>query len=222
MNNERFNFWSDKLDKSYSTLSESENYGLGYKLLFSPWSTIDDSEILFLSQNPGKEGSSSINKSISDERGNSYVVEQKTTASPITAQYLKLAQLLRVNPSSILCGVVNPFRSNSWDELPHKMKIEGNLIGKDFWSEVCEQKNFKYIITTGGDASKLAIDFTSASLFKEIPSGWGSNNLKMHRTENCTSIISLPHLSRFKLLSRRECIKPLKEIFQIKPESLFA
>ncbi len=208
-------FWSKKLESVYNQLSQSEQYYEGYKLLYSQWSTIDAAEIVFLSLNPGKEGSSSLNKSLSDERGNSYVIEQYTTASPITEQYLRLADFLRVDPLSILCGVVNPFRSGSWQDLPNKMKVEGNKFGESFWSEIFKKNKVSLIVATGADAGEFVVNVKSADLANQILSGWGNIVIKEYIAKDGTKIVVLPHLSRFKLFSRKECLEALREIFGI-------
>ena len=84
------NYWQNKL----STLERDYSFHEGYKLLFSPWNTIQKANHAFISLNPGRAPDGADLRVISDERGNSYEVEEFTTKSPLTAQFLKLCSFL--------------------------------------------------------------------------------------------------------------------------------
>ncbi len=208
-----YEYW----DKKLATTADLLGVRQGYKLVYSPWDTIGNAETVFLSLNPGSgvpDGADLC--TLSDERGNSYEVEQHTTRSPITAQFLKLAELLGLEPSEILAGALIPFRSKNMEALsPAESKV-GLRFGKEFWAEVFTEKPPKLIICCGRDDVTPAVcEILKAFFVNQIPSGWGNINISSYRTIKGTLIVSLPHLSTFKLLSRAECAQQLRIIFEL-------
>ena len=121
----------------------------GFKLLYVPWKTILTSKIAFISLNPGKPPKNADLRVISDERGNSYEVEEFTTESPLTPQFLKLSKFLKVPPRLILTGAFCPFRGAKWKHFSKEKKNIGFEIGKKFWFPVIRKNNIKLIITLG-------------------------------------------------------------------------
>jgi|TARA_B100000315_G_scaffold167405_1_gene155940 hypothetical protein len=205
-------WWEDRLNK----LEKSHSFNLGYKLLCCPWKTIEDATHAFISLNPG--AATPVDAQIrctSEERGNSYFIERYTTRSPITEQYIKLIELLAINPNKVLTGYAHPFRSAAWSDFNSVEKDAGLELGVDFWKMVLDQGRIKTVIITGSDLSKTFVDRMGAHQETQIPSGWNPTSLTKHRTDKNIEIISLPHLSRFKLLSRANCYEPLREIFSI-------
>ena len=109
-------YWIKKLEEAKIELGFSD----GYKFVYGPWTTLDKAEVAILSLNPGRAPDGADMCTISDERGNPYAVEREETKSPLTEQFLRLAQLLRMQPTEILTGVVAPFRSDSWSDLDRR------------------------------------------------------------------------------------------------------
>lgn len=124
-------YWIKKIEKAESDLGFKD----GYKFVYGPWTTLAQAEVAFLSLNPGRAPDDAEMRTISDERGNSYEVERYTTKSPITDQFLRLADFLNQKPADILAGVVVPFRSDSWAELSKHQKNESLKLGREFWAE---------------------------------------------------------------------------------------
>ena len=97
--------WDNKLRE----IEAAYRFKRGYKLLYCPWETLDHHKLVFLSLNPGARtphGSDPIEQAISDERGNSYEVEQFNSRSPISDQFLRLCEFMAVAPAEVLTGVV--------------------------------------------------------------------------------------------------------------------
>ena len=190
------------------------NFSEGYKLLYCPWSTINQSSIAFISLNPGSKMPDEADMRIlSDERGNSYEVERHTTKSPITHQFLELCKLLKKKPSDILTGTICPFRSKSWTSLSRGQRDAGIIFGKYFWQRTLD--NITLLICIGND---VASNMTSISDFKKekiFDSGWGDIKIIRYKDSIGKTLIHLPHLSTFKLFSRKECIPVLKEVFDL-------
>lgn len=187
----------------------------GFKLLYCPWRTIDVADTLFLSLNPGRPPRDIDDpRTVSDERGNSYVVERLTTNSPITEQFLKFCGFLGADPDHVLAGVVYPFRSNAWSDLTPQQKKVGLRIGTELWTKVLNESNIKRIVALSNEATSVVTSIKGAKLSRTISSGWGPTKLKSFDSPDGTSIVQLPHLSQFKLFSRADCHEPLREIFR--------
>lgn len=185
----------------------------GFKFVYGPWASLNSARIAFLSLNPGVPPDGADLRTVSDERGNSYVVEQATTRSPITDQYLRLARLLGVDPSAVLAGVVIPFRSARVADLTAQQHAAGLALAAKFWRGPLSRGDLQTIVTSGREAGDFVIGLLGARPEAVLPSGWGGISLRRLRTDDGRAIVQLPHLSRFKLLSRPECLEPLRAVF---------
>ncbi|PIB24131.1 hypothetical protein BFP76_02510 [Amylibacter kogurei] len=206
-----YEFW----DKQIASEAERLGFDDGYKILYGPWETIGNSDTVFLSLNPGCPPHGADLFSISDERGNSYEVEKYTTLSPITAQFLALADLLELQPKQILTGTVAPFRSNRWMSISLSQRRGALEVGKRFWEDVFATNRPKRVICCCPQARKITSEILDATLEMTISSGWGNTSLHRFRAKDGALIAQIPHLSTFKLLSRPACIAPLKLILDL-------
>ena len=202
--------WTKILEEKEAELG----FNAGFKFVYGPWATLDNAEIAFLSLNPGRAPDAAEMRTISDERGNSYEVEQFTTKSPITNQFLQLANFLNKQPSEILAGVIAPFRSDGWDELSEQQKTGSLALGYKFWNEPLRQSSLKLIIACSEEAKELAVRMTSASFKLERPSGWGKIQIRGYRSEDGKIILHLPHLSRFKLMGREQSEQAIRSALE--------
>tara|TARA_B100001093_G_C26840805_1_gene1020446 strand:+ start:1147 stop:1770 length:624 start_codon:yes stop_codon:yes gene_type:complete len=202
------------IEKKILDIENKYNFTEGYKLLYCPWSTINHSSIAFISLNPGSKMPDEADmRLLSDERGNSYEVEMHTTKSPITNQFLELCKLLNKNPSDILTGTICPFRSKSWISLSREQRDAGLMLGKYFWHKTLDKINL--LICVGNDVAKNIISISDFNKEKIFNSGWGDIKIIKYKDSKDRTLIHLPHLSTFKLLSRKECIPVLKEVFEL-------
>lgn len=202
--------WTQKLYSGEKSLG----FNQGYKILYCPLATLNTAKVAFLSLNPGPAPLGAELRVLSDERGNSYQVENETTRSPITEQFLRMTKILRRTPLEILTGVAAPFRSAAWDSLSNAQR-EGSLrFGREFWGEVLLRTDLHLIIASSQQAAAMVCYITGAKLEAAVPSGWGTIELKRFRTRDGRRIIQLPQLSRYKLFSRSACIAPLKLLFE--------
>ena len=206
-----YDFWNTKIAREADILGFKE----GYKILYGPWNSIHNAKIVFLSLNPGTAPQGADLFTLSDERGNSYEVERYTTASPITAQFLALADLLGLQPTQILTGTIAPFRSNRWKDNTLVQRRAALEIGKTFWTEVFAASRPTKVICCCPEAAKIVSEILEARLETTTNSGWGNISLYRFRADDGTLVIQIPHLSTFKLLSRAQCIGPLKAILDI-------
>ena len=207
----RYDYWDKKIAREAKLLGFEE----GYKILYGPWATIGTADTVFLSLNPGRPPQGAELSTLSDERGNSYEVEQHTTSSPITAQFLALADLLELLPKQILTGTVAPFRSNRWKSIPLTKRRAALEIGQAFWAQVFAAKRPTRVICCCPEAGKIASEILQATPEMTINSGWGNTSLHRFRGQDGVLVAQIPHLSTFKLLSRAACIEPLKLILEL-------
>ena len=202
--------WDNKLRK----IEAAYRFKRGYKLLYCPWETLDRHKLVFLSLNPGARtphGSDPIEQAISDERGNSYEVEQFNSRSPISDQFLRLCDFMAVAPAEVLTGVVAPFRSASWDALTVRQRDASMELGRRFWDRALRlSPRDAGIIVCSKKASNLVVSLLGAILEKELGTGWGHYRIRRYRTSAGRLIVSLPHLSRFKLFGRAKSKPYLK------------
>lgn len=206
-----YEYW----DKQIASDAQRLGFKEGYKILYCPWETISNSDTVFLSLNPGRPPQGADLFTLSDERGNSYEVEKYTTSSPITEQFLALANLLDLQPKQILTGTVAPFRSNRWKNMPLTQRRAALEIGKAFWKEVFLANRPKRVICCCPEAGRLANEILNATPEMTINSGWGNTSLHRFRAKDGVLVAQIPHLSTFKLLSRPACIAPLTLILDL-------
>ena len=119
-------FWETRIREVESTHS----FRMGYKLLCCPWKILNKATHAFISLSPGAATPLDAElKCLSEERGNSYFIEQHTTKSPITAQFISLSELIGVSPNALLTGYAHPFRTREWYDSTDRQKEVGLKIG---------------------------------------------------------------------------------------------
>jgi hypothetical protein len=208
---ESYETWDSRL----AEVASIHGFSDGYKILYVPWATLGTSNTVFLSLNPGRPPRGADLSTLSDERGNSYEVERKVTASPITAQYLALAEMIG-QPKQILTGTVAPFRSGRWKTLSLAKRSAALAIGREFWRQAFALKRPKTVIACCPEAAKVATDILGAKAELAINSGWGDTLLRRNRAADGAMVVQIPHLSTYKLLSRPECFGPLRRILDLR------
>ena len=190
--------WTKVLDEAETRLEFED----GYKFVYGPWRTLEGAEIAFLSLNPGRAPDKAKMRTISDECGNSYENEKRTTKSPITDQFLRFADFIGRQPSQILTGVVVPFRSDRWESMSKEQQTESIKLGKEFWRVPLSQSSLQWIFAIGVEAEKLVVEITGAHPhYPPVSAEWGTQQLRSYKS-NGKTIIFLPHLSHFGLFSR--------------------
>jgi hypothetical protein len=200
--------WNRRISKAATELGFNE----GYKILYVPWSTIGASDTIFLSLNPGRAPYDAALSTLSDERGNSYEVEASTTRSPLTKQFLALAEKLSLKPLEILTGAVVPFRSDRWHDCTREQRLSALALGREFWRQAFELRRPRLVIACGMEAARMAANLLDAEIDVSLPSGWGRTKIRRYCASDGAFVIHLPHLSTFKLFSRPECDGPVTAI----------
>ena len=96
--------WQDMLVRKERETGLTE----GFKFVYGPWSTLFGPEVAFISRMPGPAPDGADLRTVSDERGNSYVVERETTKSPITNSTCGWPSSL--GETRAACSQVRPYR----------------------------------------------------------------------------------------------------------------
>jgi hypothetical protein len=202
--------WTEILNQKAQELEFND----GFHLLYCPWKTISNANVAFISLNPGRALPANMYLT-SDERGNSYEVEEYVTLSPITKQFLIMCRRFGIKPSQVLTGTAAPFRSGHWNHLSSTQRKGSLAVGHQFWTEAVQhtESPIKLFITVSAEAKNLALALTCAKEEKIVQSGWANTKLIRYRNDHGQYVVSLPHLSRYQLFSRDECNGPLASIF---------
>ena len=146
------------------------------------------------------------------ERGSAYVDE--TTWNPRTRrlqrQVRALFEGLGVEPQSVLAGHLVPFRSRSWKQL--KNKDSSLRLGKSLWSDILERAKPTLIVGMGHQVFEPLSQILKATNDNRTRVGWGKVTAVKAIISN-GSLVVLPHLSRFGIITRQESADALKALF---------
>lgn len=201
--------WHERLARAERDLGLRD----GFKFLFCPASTMRSAKVAFLSQKPGRPPNAANLRTVSDERGNSYEVEARTTVSPITEQFLRFCRFVGVRPSDVLTGVASPFRAAAWADLSPAQQAQGLALGREFWDKPLRSPQLRLVVAVSQEAADLVVDVMDAKPLDVLGSGWGSYSIRRFQANRGALIVHLPHLSRFKLFGRPASEAFLRDAF---------
>ncbi len=190
--------WHERLAAEETRLGLTQ----GFKMLYGPWATLGGCDTAFLSLNPGRAPDKAAMRTVSDERGNSYEVERLTTVSPLTDQFLRLAELIGRTPLQIMTGVVAPFRSDGFASLAPGQRAAALALGQDFWRGPLSAPGLRLVVAVSREAAEMAVALTGARYDGQVAAGWGDHVLRRFRMPDGGRVVHLPHLSRFRLVGR--------------------
>ncbi len=190
-------------------------YNLGWRLLTCPVANIQSSEICFIGLNPAGKSPDKKNDGFSSERGSSYKIEEwgiyPPGEAPLQRQVCALFEFIEVPPNQILSGNLIPFRSPRIFDLPNKARAIN--FSENIWRKMLKTSNVKLVITMGNDVTRSLSKILKIPHLEKFPSGWGNVSLYAGKHDNIT-LVGLPHLSTFKLLSRSVCSECLRAVFK--------
>ena len=206
-------FTIEKTDQALQGLASKEGFDDGYHLLYCPWAMMDAANVAFISLNPGRASSVIDKCKVHEPRGNSYVLERKTTLSPFTAQYLELSSLINLDLNKTLTGTYFPFRSLRWSDLSKRQIQVGLEFASGFWSAALKDCNL--IITTGSLVKKQLVSQLGLIPSETLNSGWGNAKISTFKSSlDNKCLVALPHLSRYKLLSNSTARTVLEKVLR--------
>ena len=186
-------------------------YTKSWRFLYGPWSALKTAEVGFWGYNPGgdeeEQGFPKDNR-ISVEVGTAWTHEK--WPSQLQKQVRRLFdELIQCPIEQAITGNIVPFRSQDMKSFYNKTNAESFSL--KIWREILEDHCPKLCIANGMDAAKLLVRIQQAQKIEEIPSGWGSCKISLYRHAK-GALVSMPHLSRFKILLNDKYIENVRQI----------
>lgn len=175
-------------------------------------------EVLFLTLNPGGSINRPDHPSSSCEDGSAYLVESWSGATPgqskLQTQVQALFKLIDTDVETALSGQLVPFRSPSWSELPQQ--TECLEFGKRLWTEIIGYVRPSLIIAMGKSQLRPVLRDICGEPeeSQDILVEWGSISAGLDLYPG-TRVVSLPHLSRFGIMTRVQSQPALKQLFAL-------
>jgi hypothetical protein len=177
---------------------DAAGYRLGWRLLYSPLAVFQSSRVAFIGLNPGGGHRPKNHAEFAMEKGSAYAEEAWGSFlpghAPLQQQVLALFKLNGERPESVLAGNLVPFRSPSWDALPHKQRALA--FGKRVRSDILAEVRPQIVIAMDGHVLSALRRILDVRATERIPVGWGSVCGERGEFSNGT-LVGLPHLSRF-------------------------
>lgn len=212
----------DRLVANIERQYRRQNFSLGWRFLTCSKKNLSpQTDVVFLTLNPGGDVIPPDHPSASCESGSAYVVESWGNSTPgasnLQVQIRSMFQILQIDINNVLSGQLVPFRSPSWIELPNC--AECVTFGKKIWSEIIEYVQPKLIIAMGKTQLRpVLLDILGEPVHCEnVLVNWGKITAGIDVYEG-KRVISLPHLSRFGIMTRPESRSAVDYLFERKKE----
>jgi hypothetical protein len=198
------------MNRSFSAkVIEDEYQRLGHKLgwrfLYGPSATLTSATVAVISLNPG--GATFEEPIWSCERGSAYTSESWKGKTPGTeshqVQIRRMLDLMHVAPENVLAGPFVPFRSRDWETLANKP--DSLAFGQRLWSWALANSPVTKIVVIGrlGGLEKRVCDMAQCpTLVHEVSAGWGNQKLRQYTGGAGRIVVSIPHVSQFKIFGR--------------------
>lgn len=213
------------MDEPFSAaMIEAEHNRLGHRLgwrfLYGPERNLKTAEVAVISLNPG--GDSYEPPAWSCETGSAYVHESWKERPPGTenhqVQIRRMLDLLHVSPENVVAGTFIPFRSPRWKDLANRRA--SIAFGERLWRWALAGSKVTTIVAVGraGGLDKLVCDMTQCrTLLQEMPAGWGDQKLRKYTNGDGRIVVSIPHVSQFKIFGRPASDNAFTEILKSPP-----
>lgn len=214
----------DRIEAAYERLDTD----LGWSFLYTPASTLDcPNGTMLVGLNPGGDQHRIVP---SVEEGNAYLVESwpgdGASLQDQVQQFFAVLHRAGAVPgdtarealSETLTSNYCPFRAPTWNELPQKKDVK--KFSDQFWRWLLPEIEPSLVLCMGRKPYRLFQDIlrneaSQVGEEKHWPTGWGdiqfdAQDYRVGRRQ--TTLAFIPHLSRFKLMSREESV-PFVESF---------
>jgi hypothetical protein len=208
--------FAEKLHQNIAAAYNNSENTFGWRLLASPAAVLDEAEIAFIGLNPGGSIQRNDHGEFAMVRGSAYEIEtwdrsNQPGMNPLQKQVRELFRGLSVEPEKVLAGNLVPFRSPSWKLLRNK---ESSLqFGESIWAEILNRSKPSLVIGMGREVLSPLSRILGATNSKTIPVGWGKISAVQATFRN-GSLVILPHLSRFGIVTRSKSANALKTLFE--------
>lgn len=203
------------LQERITAAYETSGNSLGWRLLASPPAVLDGADVAFIGLNPGGSIRPDDHAEFAMARGSAYVDEvwggaRQPGTNPLQRQVRALFQGLSVEPQDVLAGNLVPFRSPSWDRLENP---DVSLrFGEAIWADILRRARPRLVIGMGRGVLGPLVRILNGTDVHSIPVGWG----KVSATKASIpggSLVVLPHLSRFGIVTRPQSAGSLRTLF---------
>jgi hypothetical protein len=178
---------------------------MGWRLLYSPLSTIGTANIAFIGLQPGNGKYNESHPKLSSEDGSSYEIEKWDKNNPGEARLQKQVRILfnevDVNPKNVLAGNLVPFRSPNWSKFTKRQ--DALEFGINLWMSYLSLKSRKLIITMSRPVTDEIGKVLDMGPLEKRSAGWGDVLVYRGRKDGMT-LLGIPHLSRFQIMGRTE------------------
>ena len=199
------------IDKAY----QASGNKLGWRLLYSPEKTLEGSKVAFVGLNPGGRHFAPEDSQFSPENGSAYVNERWGSNPPgesrLQIQVRTLFSKIEVEPCEVLAGNLVPFRSPDWNSL--KNRASAVAFGTELWRGIFQRAQPSLVIAMGGVVGNIMANIYAAKKYVRIPVGWGNVAGKRYELPD-KSLVVLPHLSRFPIITRDASQQGLARLFE--------
>ena len=200
-----------------ATAYEQSGNDKGWCFLSCPKTALKGAEVAFLGLNPGGEGfpDNIDGENFAVENGSAYVDQGWGTdpgQHPLQQQISTLFTKIGVEPKNALSGNLVPFRSPKWAALQNpNFSLQ---FGEELWGDVLRRVQPRLVISMGKQVFPPLCRILGAGEVKRVPLHWGNCEGEWTRFGSDGLLVGLPHLSRFKVMSREKSAPALRELFQ--------
>lgn len=201
---------SHRIDVAYNASGNDKEW----RLLASPPVVLDKADVAFIGLNPGGNKIPGDHPKLAPTSGSAYVEEVwgnfAPGMSPLQRQVRLLFRKLSVRPEDVLAGNLVPFRSRDWS---HLQNVEFSLnFGTALWTELLQRARPTIIVGMGNVVFEALHRSLDCSDMEKFQVGWGKI---AGRRATCSlgTLIGLPHLSRFGIVTRAKSQPGLAALF---------
>lgn len=204
-----------ELRQRISAAYEKSGNTLGWRLLASPPTVLDGADVAFIGVHPGGSIRPDDHAELAMDCGSAYVDETWDRASqpgtsPLQWQVRALFKGLSVEPQDVLAGNLVPFRSPSWDRL--ESPNFSLRFGEALWADILQRARPHLVVGMGRKVLDPLIRILKAADVHSIPVGWGKVTAAKASIPG-GSLVILPVLSRFGILTRPQSAGALETLF---------
>ncbi len=207
---------SKKLARQIGREYKRLGHTLGWRFLTCPVAALSPkTEVVFITLNPGGDVDRPDHPKFSCEEGSPYVIESWSGHRPgrshLQIQVRTLFERFGIAFDETLSGQLVPFRSPSWDELPRQ--DESLAFGQRLWAQVIDIVQPSLVIGMGKTQLRGPLrQILGTSIDSiDVPVNWGPVTAGLDWFAGC-ALITLPHLSRFGIMTRPQSESAVTEL----------
>jgi len=198
---------------------EAWDHSLGWRFLYSPTHVLDSARVAFIGLNPGGSFYPKDHPKFARSFGSAFVDEswsgKPQGSHPLQLQVRELFRRMNEKPENVLAGNLVLLRSSDWKRLRHR--VDAIRFGVSLWKDIIERVRPEVLIAMGNDVHSSLREILSARVECRVPVSWGNISAK-RGTYKYGKLFVLPHLSRFKIMTRVKSAEALNELFDGKPK----